>query len=158
MRAARDRLRLAAVLTGCSAVVHVAAGLEHLSEWWVFSAIFFCTSVLQCGWAVVVWRRGDRASGRLLWSGTAVGAGIVATWVASRTTGLPVGPERWEAEGVGLLDAQATANEVLACLLVLPALLRPWRARRVLYCSEALGLAAVCATFFMLAAGVGHEH
>ena len=157
MTTARDRLRLAAVLTGCSAVIHVAAGLEHLSEWWVFSVIFFGTSVLQCAWAVVVWRRGAAASRRLLWFGTVVGLGILATWVASRTTGLPVGPDPGEAESVGLLDLQASANELLACLLVLPAVL-PWRGRRVLYCSEALGLAAVCATFFMLAAGVGHEH
>jgi hypothetical protein len=155
----RNRLRLAAVLVGCSAVIHVAAALEHLSEWWAFSAIFAITSLLQGGWGVAVWRRGPSASRRFLWAGTLLGLGIVAVWIASRTTGLPVGPERFEAEKVGLLDGQATANELLACLLVLPALIGPRRVRRpVVYWSEALGLLAVCASFFMLAAGVGHEH
>jgi hypothetical protein len=155
----RNRLRLAAVLVGCSAVIHVAAALEHLSEWWVFSAIFAVTSFLQGCWAIAVWRRGAGVSRRFLWAGTLLGLGIVATWIASRTTGLPVGPERFEAEEVGLLDGQATANELLACLLVLPALVGARRVRRPLvYWSEALGLLAVGASFFMLAAGVGHEH
>jgi hypothetical protein len=154
----RNQIRLAAVLVGCSAVIHVAAGLEHLSEWWVFSVIFLVTSVLQGWWAAVAWRSGASASRRFLWFGTLLSLGIVAVWIASRTAGLPIGPERLEAEEVGLLDAQSSANEVLACLLVLPALLGARRARPVLYWSELLGLAAVCASFFMLAAGVGHEH
>jgi hypothetical protein len=154
----RNRLRLAAVLVGCSAVIHIAAALEHLSEWWVFSLIFLVTSVVQCWWAVVVWRRGSSVSRRFVWFGVLFGLGIVATWIASRTTGLPIGPERLEAEEVGLLDTQATVNEVLSCLLVLPALLGARRVRPLLYSAEMLGLVAVCASFLMLAAGVGHEH
>ncbi len=47
------RLRLAAVLSGAAAVMHVAASAGHVHESLVLAPIFAVAAVLQLAWAVV---------------------------------------------------------------------------------------------------------
>jgi hypothetical protein len=44
---------------------------------------------------------------------------VVALWVISRTSGLPIGPAPWRPEPMGLIDALASADEALLALLAI---------------------------------------
>jgi hypothetical protein len=150
----RNRLRLAAVIVAFTATIHISASIEHLEEWWVFAFVFGFTAALQAGWAVLVWRRSSR---RLLLFGLALNLGIALVWMFSRTTGLPIGPEAFTPEAVGLVDTQSTVNELLAGVLIASCLLgsaRRWRP--AVYCCEVLALVAACVSFLLLASGAGH--
>jgi len=46
----RNRRRLAAVLTGASAAIHLTASVAHWPEWWVFAVVFALTALLQLCW------------------------------------------------------------------------------------------------------------
>jgi hypothetical protein len=79
---------------------------------------FTGATVFQLLWAatVLTWpRRG------LLILGSAGNAAIILVWLASRTVGLPVGPEPWTREAITFLDLLATIFEggvvLLAVLL-----------------------------------------
>jgi hypothetical protein len=149
-----NRLRLAALIVGFTAAIHISAGVEHLKEWWVFAIVFLIAASLQAVWSVAVWRRSSR---RLLLFGLALNLGIAIVWAISRTTGLPVGPEALTPESVGFVDAQSTVNELLGCVLIGSCLLGPLRRSRLLvHCSEGLALAALCVSFLLLASGAGH--
>ena len=151
MSAGRNRLRLAAVMSGASAAMHLSASAGHLREWWVFAVIFAVTAGLQLEWAARVWRRPSRP---VLFWGLALNLALVAVWALSRTRGLPVGPDAFHPEAVGPLDLQSTVDELLTGALVLSTLVA-WRS--VLASAfEALALAAACTSFVVLAAGAGH--
>ncbi len=71
---------------------------------------------LQVAWAVLAARRPhDRG---LLVAGAAGNLAIAAVWLLSRTTGLPFGPDAWEAEAVGAKDLLATYDEFGVAVLV----------------------------------------
>jgi hypothetical protein len=149
-----NRVRLAAVLVGFAAAIHISAGVEHLEEWWVFAIVFLLTAALQAAWSIVVWRRSSR---RLLLLGLMLNGGIAIVWLFSRTTGLPIGPESFTRETIGLVDAQSTVNELLGCVLIASCLLAPLqRLRSLVSCSEVLALTAVGMSFLLLASGAGH--
>lgn len=155
-----DLVRLAAVLSGAAAAVHLSVARLHFDEYWLFGVGFVVAGVLQLGWAVAIWRRGgDR---RLLIAGLALQLGIALVWVVSRTVGLPYGPQAGRAESIGALDAQCTLDELLIVLLGVVSLraaagLRP-RPRLAVDALELLALLATAATWFMLAAGADHGH
>ncbi len=108
------------VLSVGAAAIHVSVIREHLEEYWPFSLFFVVVAVLQAAWAVLVL---VRPSPRILLAG-AVGSALLAlTWLASRTTGLPIGPDRGTPDPVGLADSLATVCELLA-VAVVAALLR----------------------------------
>ena len=153
-----DLVRLAAVLSGAAAAVHLSVARLHFDEYWLFGVGFVVSGVLQLAWAVAVWRRnGDR---RLVVAGLVLQAGIAVVWVVSRTVGLPYGPEAGQPESVGPLDAQCTLDELLIVALGAVALHRASRPRPKLAVDalELLALLATAATWFMLAAGAGHGH
>jgi hypothetical protein len=101
-------------------MIHASVIVPHFREYWLFGAFFVLAALFQLIWGVAVWtRRGDR---RLLGAGVAANLAIVLLWVATRTVGLPFGPEPGEVEAAGLHDLLATADElaiVLAGVLVL---------------------------------------
>jgi hypothetical protein len=108
----------------CASFLAVAAGIhgtvlpEHVNESALYGAFF----ALLAGLQLLAAFRMLTCPTRGLVHAVAVGSAlVVATWVASRTTGLPVGPERWEPEPVGVSDAAATALEIatLAAALLL---------------------------------------
>ena len=76
---------------------------------------------LQVLWAGLVLRRPWDT--RLLVVGAAASIGIVLVWATSRTVGLPFGPERLNAEPVGLKDVLASSDELLLGAVVAAALL-----------------------------------
>jgi hypothetical protein len=108
-----------ALLSLGAAVVHFAVIAQHFDEWWLTGTFFVATAVFQLGWAFFVL---VRPSTLVYVAGALVNALIVITWIVSRTTGVPVGPNAGEAESVGLPDTVATGFEVALVLLLLPLL------------------------------------
>ena len=106
----RDVVTAAVCLCSASAAqLHALATGEHFQEHLAFGVFFMVVTLLQVGWIVAaVWR----PSMATLAGGVGVNLVVLAVWVASRTTGLPVGPEPWTAESVGLLDLASGAFEV----------------------------------------------
>jgi len=117
------------LLTACSvgaALVHAEVIRSHFQESTLYGWFFVLSAAAQLIWGLLVLRRPDRA---LLVSG-AIGNGlIVVLWGVTRTTGLPIGPEPWQAEGVGAFDVLATVLE-LALVICSVALLAGTRGVR----------------------------
>jgi hypothetical protein len=97
---------LAALSVGAAAI-HFAVVFEHFAEYTLYGVFFLVISWAQVIWpAVLLWR-----SSRLwLWLGIIGNAIVIAVYVASRTVGLPFGPDLHNAESVGALD-------VVSCVL-----------------------------------------
>ena len=112
-----DPFPMAALLAGGAGVIHVKAAIDHASHWWAFGVFFALLVCFQLGWALLVWR--GRRDARLLESAVYVSLAAAATWIVSRTIGMPFGPWAWDAEPIGALDLIATLDELaLAGLLV----------------------------------------
>lgn len=109
-------LFIAVGLSWGSGLIHDQAAVWHLDEYVPFAIAFAVLAAIQFAWgAAVYWCPRPW----LLGAGAALSLGVAAVWVASRTTGLPIGPEPWEPERIGLADVIATADEAVLCLLVL---------------------------------------
>ena len=110
--AASGPLEARRALMACSvgaAVVHADVIGAHFRESALYGWFFSLAALAQLTWGVLVARRADRA---LLVCGVVGNGLIVALWLLTRTAGLPVGPEPWQAETVGVLDVLATVLEV----------------------------------------------
>lgn len=112
------RISLALLSTG-AAVVHFAVIPQHMDEWWLTGMFFVVVALFQLGWALLVLLSPSRL---LCAVGLLVNALVVVTWIVSRTTGVPVGPEAGEPEAVGFPDTLSTAYEVVFVLIVVPLL------------------------------------
>ena len=97
-------------------LVHLAVVQEHLAEWWVYGVFFAVIGALQILWALVALARDDAPFAGLV---AIVNAGVIALWVATRTVGLPVGPEPWTSEAVGRADTLCTVLEAMVVVLLL---------------------------------------
>ena len=98
---------LAALSVGAAAI-HFAVVFEHFSEYTLYGVFFLVVSWAQVIWpAVLLWR----PSRLWLWLGIAGNAIVIAVYVASRTVGLPFGPDLHNAESVGALDVVSCALE-----------------------------------------------
>src|ERR1700742_4847243 len=85
---------LGALAVGAAAI-HFAVVFEHFVEYTLYGVFFLVISWAQLIWPVVlVWR----PSRLWLWLGIAGNAIIIAVYVASRTAGLPFGPDLHSAE------------------------------------------------------------
>jgi hypothetical protein len=122
---------LAALSVGAAAI-HFAVTFSHFSEYVLYGAFFLVIAWAQLIWPVVlVWR----PSRLWLALGIAGNALVLAVYVASRTTGLPFGPDLNHTESVGALDVVSCALEFAliagcAALLWRPSLAdRPVRRR-----------------------------
>jgi hypothetical protein len=109
-----DWLFTACGLSCGAALIHVSAASSHLSESGLYAAFFAVLAPIQLGWGLLMCRAPSR---RLLLAGCALSVAVVGVWAMSRTTGIPVGPEPWHPEGVGLIDSLATADELTIVLL-----------------------------------------
>jgi hypothetical protein len=107
---ARSTSELLALLSTSAALIHFAVLREHLREYALFGLLFALTALLQLAWSARVLRRPSRL---LLKAGAFGNLGVAAVWLLSRTAGLPLGPDPWTPESVGVADSVATALEVL---------------------------------------------
>jgi hypothetical protein len=134
---------LAALSVGAAAI-HFAVTFGHFAQYALYGAFFLVISWAQLIWpAVLLWR----PSRLWLSLGIAGNAIVLAVYVASRTVGLPFGPDLHNAESVGALDIVSCVLEFgliagCAALLWRPSLAdRPVRRRGAV--GGALGVVAV---------------
>ena len=81
---------LAAVLSLSVGAVHFGYAPHHLADDWAHGWFFMVVAAYQCLFAILIVARPRR----WVWaSAILVNLGVIATWVVSRTVGLPVGPE-----------------------------------------------------------------
>lgn len=102
-----------AVLSLGAAAIHFAVMPEHFAEWWVFGLFFAGIGWFEALWAVWYVTFPTR---RMAGLGLLVNAGTALLWAASRTIGLPIGPEPWVPEAIGVPDVVATLFELLLVL------------------------------------------
>jgi hypothetical protein len=96
-----------AALSVGAATIHFAVVFEHFAEYTLYGVFFLVISWAQLIWPVVLLMRPSRL---WLWLGIAGNAMVIAVYVASRTIGLPFGPDFNHSESVGALD-------VVGCIL-----------------------------------------
>ena len=124
-----DLLRNATgVLSAGAGAIHFAVIQSHFEEYWAFGVFFAAAAWLQILWAMWVVARPGRGVALV---GIAINGGITATWVISRTVGIPFGPEPGVAEAAEFADVAATSLQVLAVLGALALLSRGTTRRAV---------------------------
>jgi len=153
----RDAARLALALASAGAgAIHLALGPEHLREWAVLGTGFYVSGALQLLWSAALLRRE-----RWLVTGALGSLLFVGVWLVSRTTGLPLGPERWEPEAVGRADVLCVALELAVAAGALLLVRRPLAGRapaRLARWAVALAAAAVVASTGAAVADPAHSH
>src|SRR6516165_3270402 len=118
-------------LSAAAAAIHFAVVFEHFNDSTLYGVFFLVLSWAQLIWpAVLLWR----PSRLWLWLGMTGNAAVLAVYIASRTVGLPFGPDLHHPEPVGALDVMSCVLEFAlitgcAALLWRPALL-DWPTRR----------------------------
>lgn len=98
----------AALFSIAAALMHVSVIGEHMRESAVYGVFFIAASVGQLLWAIAVLVRPSRRRMRL----GALANGVIAlVWIVSRTIGLPLGPEPFQREAIGVLGVLSTMFE-----------------------------------------------
>ncbi len=87
--------------------IHLYFTPEHLEEWWVFGCFFLAVTVGQVVLAELVVLR---PSTRTLLAGIWGNVAVIATYLVSRTVGLPIGPPH----GVHGADGQMLGHQPVA--------------------------------------------
>ena len=147
-------------------LVHLAVVQEHQAEWWLFGVFFAALGAAQLGWALAALARDTVPVLRAV---VVVDLAVVALWTATRTVGLPVGPEPWQPESAGRPDVLSTLLEVgvvVALLVVARTTSRPVPAGRpvarfvALLFAGALAVSAVTTPALAAtpAGGQAHHH
>lgn len=101
-------------LAWASGIIHIHASIDHLQESVVHAAFFVALASAQFGWGAVLYRS---PTARLVLFGAGGSVAVALLWLVSRTIGLPIGPEAWTPEPVGILDVVATVDEIMLALL-----------------------------------------
>jgi len=142
-----DRLFVAALASGAAGIIHLSVVSEHLASWWGHGAFFLVVGTVQLASGVALVGHARHWLVRATATGNVV---VVLVYVASRTVGVPVGPEHGghQLEPSGPLDLAATAAEVLLIAALLPLL--PARSRRI-----TIDLLLVCGLALWLLRAVG---
>jgi len=111
----------AALASLAAGLIHLTVVSEHVNESWLHGGFFVVLGVAQIAWAVLA-----MASDRLPFPRTfaMVNAAVICIWIVSRTSGLPVPPQPWEVEPVGVADLACTVLEAAVVLLLI------WAPRR----------------------------
>jgi hypothetical protein len=134
---------LAALSVGAAAI-HFAVTFGHFSDYTLYGVFFLVLSWAQLIWPAILFWRPSRP---WLWLGIGGNALVLAVYVASRTSGLPWGPDLHHPEAVGALDVVSCVLEAgliagCAALLWRPSLADRPAPRRGTFASVA-ALAAV---------------
>jgi hypothetical protein len=120
-----------ASLSAAAAAIHFTVVFDHFNAYELYGVFFLVLSWAQLIWpAVLLWR----PSRLWLWLGMAGNAAVLGVYVASRTVGLPFGPDLHHPESVGALDVVSCVLEfalITGCAaLVWRPSLAGWPARR----------------------------
>lgn len=115
----------AAMLALGAAAIHAAVTPGHLREYAPFGLGFAALAVVQVAVAMAAISGQLR---RIQWPVLIVTLAVIGVWVVSRTLGLPIGPEAWHAEPIGLADSVATLFEVALVAVLLLRISAPSRA------------------------------
>jgi hypothetical protein len=110
-----ELLLLTTALAWCAGLIHAVVSIEHFEEYFLFGLFFAVLAPLQVVWGVLAYRRPRRD---VLLAGAAANLAVVALWIASRTVGLPIGPDAGHPEALGVVDVLCSADEVGLALLV----------------------------------------
>ncbi len=149
------------MLVFASSLVHAVVTPVHFEDYWLFGILFGLASCLQAGSTALVYSV-PLVTRRLLIAGAAGNAALVVAWTPSITVGMPLGPQPWQPEAVDAVGVLATADELIAVILLIAAL-GCMRSRRPSISPIALRLgAAVAGVLFLYSvqspfAG-GHDH
>jgi len=132
---------LAAVSAGAAAI-HFAVVFGHFAQYLLYGVFFLVVGWAQLIWpAVLVWR----PSRFWLWLGAAGNGVVLAVYAASRTVGLPFGPDLHHPEPAGPLDLVCGVLEVALLAGCAALLWRPSLADRPAARRPAARLAALAA-------------
>ena len=160
---------LAAVLSLTVGAVHFGYAPHHLADDWAHGWFFMAIAGYQCLFAVLIVARPRR----WVWaSAIVVNLGIIATWLVSRTIGLPFGPDALRSESFSAPDIVSSVIEGAIVLLAIislafPALLQRQSRDRVSlrFAAFAIGIVAVVLGALMLTPtytaaheAAGHSH
>ena len=107
---------LLAVLSASAGAIHLAMVPSHWGESVAEGVGFAVTGWLQLVFAAVVLTRPSRT---MLWLAAALNAAAIATWIVSRTAGLPFGAHAGHAETAGFIDVTCVVFEavlIVACI------------------------------------------
>jgi hypothetical protein len=110
-----------ASLSAAAAAIHFAVVFEHFKDYLLYGVFFLVLAWAQLIWAAVLLWRPSRP---WLWLGMAGNAAVLAAYVASRTVGLPFGPDLHHPEPVGALDV---VSGVLEFALIIGCAALVWR-------------------------------
>jgi hypothetical protein len=102
-------------------MVHLSVASDHFAEYLLFGLFFVVVGVAQIAWAALVAVIGPVHPLLVLALGNAL---VVGLWVASRTTGVPLGPNSGRPEQVGYADVVTTVFELVTVALAVALLLR----------------------------------
>jgi hypothetical protein len=97
-------------LSAGAGAIHQYVASDHLHEYWLFGGFFAALGIAQVAWAALVAISGP--SRALLIAATGNTA-VVVLWIASRTTGLPLGSHPGAPEALGFPDVTATLFEII---------------------------------------------
>ena len=98
-----------AILGFVACGVHLSVTGEHFQEWFVYGIFFVAASGFQAGWSVLVLVRPSRG---LFLVGALANNLVVLLFIASRTTGMPFGPEAFQPESLTTAGVVATVCEL----------------------------------------------
>lgn len=110
---------LVAFPSAAAGAIHVVAALRHLDEGVLYVAFFAALAAFQLVWAVTILKSANR---RTVLAAAAVDALAIATWIVSRTTGLPIGAHALQPESAGADGLLASALEALVVAISVAAL------------------------------------
>lgn len=153
-------LALAVFASLGAGVIHLAIAPQHTS-WWLSVAFFLGLGLAQIGGAVYLAARPVPTS--IMLGLALVNVGALATWLISRTTGMPFGPHKGVAEPAARTDIVASVLG-LTIVLTAVAIARHWHPLHRLAqmrpaLTTATGATAVSALSLIAMTGVsGHAH
>jgi hypothetical protein len=152
------RLLLAATSVGAGAI-HLAMVPSHWDESIAEGIGFAVFGWLQLVFAAIVLLRPSRP---LLASGVALNAAAIASWVWSRTAGLPFGEHSGHAESAGFVDVTCVVFEGVVLVACLALVLRPrlgfGAARPALAFTGTAAVAVLALTTAALASPSARDH
>jgi hypothetical protein len=149
--------------------VHFGYAPHHLADDWAHGWFFMAIAAYQCLFAVLIVARPRR----WLWaSAIVVNSGIIATWLVSRTVGLPFGPEALRSETFSAPDIVSSVIEGVIIVISVVALAFPAAIERqskdrisLRFAAFAIGTVAVVLGALMLTPtytaaheAAGHSH